>query len=180
MSIEEKSALRKRLRAEQSACSASSLEYYSQQIVKRVEQHAAFQRARVAMLFYPLPDEPRILPLLEGYRRSKTILLPVVQGTDIVTRIYQGAETLRQGAYGIMEPQGVEFTDYASIDFILIPGQAFSTSGARLGRGAGYYDRFLSNPSLHAFKLGVCFPFRITENIPIAPHDIPVDEVLII
>ena len=54
---------------------------------------------------------------------------------------------------------------------------AFDRRGNRLGRGKGYYDRLLPRIPT-AYKLGLCFPFQLVEQIPAEAHDIPMDEVL--
>lgn len=170
--------MRRRLRQQQDGYGTDWLEAVSRRLVSAVEAHAAFRRARVAMLFHPLPDEPDVRPLLYRYVQSKTLLLPVVEGGEMLLRKYGGEESLHAGAYGIKEPAGEFFADYAAIDFILVPGQAFTPQGNRLGRGGGFYDRFLSRPDLHAYTLGICYPFRILEHLPSEAHDVSVDEVV--
>ena len=78
-----------------------------------------------------------------------------------------------------MEAVGDSFTDYNQIDVALIPGVAFDAQGHRLGRGKGYYDRFLralGTVPLHT--IGVCFEFQNVENVPIERHDVSVDIVI--
>ena len=64
------------------------------------------------------------------------------------------------------------------IDFALIPGVGFSSSGYRLGRGKGYYDKFLSKHPLYA--VGVCFREQFFLDIPFESHDVPMNKVLVI
>jgi 5-formyltetrahydrofolate cyclo-ligase len=63
-------------------------------------------------------------------------------------------------------------------DFILVPGVAFSPNGYRLGRGKGYYDKFLSKYS-NLFTVGVCFREQFYLDIPTEPHDIPMHKVIV-
>ena len=77
-----------------------------------------------------------------------------------------------------MEPSGEPFTDYNSIDIAIIPGLAFTQDGKRLGRGKGYYDRLLAQmPSV--YKMGLCFPFQLVQDIPMNENDILMDEVFV-
>jgi 5-formyltetrahydrofolate cyclo-ligase len=90
---------------------------------------------------------------------------------------YESSADLREGAFHIMEPVGAPFTDYDQIAVALIPGVAFDAEGHRLGRGKGYYDRFLQSlPSLK--KIGVCFDFQKVESVPAEAHDVVVDIVV--
>jgi 5-formyltetrahydrofolate cyclo-ligase len=58
---------------------------------------------------------------------------------------------------------------------------AFDADGHRLGRGKGYYDRFLSKLSaLHTklYKIGLCFPWQLVDEVPSDAHDIMMDGVI--
>jgi 5-formyltetrahydrofolate cyclo-ligase len=58
---------------------------------------------------------------------------------------------------------------------VIVPGLAFDSRGRRLGRGGGFYDRFLSQPDLTAVTCGVALEAQILEDLPREPHDVPVD-----
>lgn len=133
----------------------------------------------VVMLYSALPDEVPTQKLFDEFlAQGKTVLLPrVVSDTDMELRRYTGRHDLQEGAYGIMEPTGELFTDYDAIDVAIIPGMAFDSDGHRLGRGKGYYDRFLSRvPSL--YKIGLCFSWQMVDYVPYDEHDIMMDEVI--
>ena len=150
----------------------------SLRLTQAVEKHPAFAAANTVMLYHALPDEPDTHPLLEKYAASKTIVLPCVEGDDIVPRVYRGEQDLRIGAYGIAEPVGPDFEDVPAISFILVPGVAFDAAGHRLGRGKGYYDRFLSTLPARPFLLGACFAWQQVPAVPFELHDIIMDAVL--
>lgn len=59
---------------------------------------------------------------------------------------------------------------------ILIPGLAFDPQGGRLGRGRGYYDRFLSHYT--GLKIGLAFSEQILPRLPTDPHDVPMDLII--
>lgn len=136
--------------------------------------------AKVVMAYHPLSDEVDITPVIEKMRREGiTVVMPQVTGDDtMVVRKYDGEKDLKQGAFGIMEPCGQLFTEYDTIDIAIIPGMAFDRQGNRLGRGKGYYDRFLNGLHAHIYKIGVCFGFQLLESIPAEKHDIRMDEVV--
>ena len=146
------------------------------------------------MAYWPLPDEVDIRPLINALvAQGTTVLLPkVVDDEHMELRRYASQSDLTEGAFHIMEPTGAPFADYEKIDVALIPGMAFDAAGHRLGRGKGYYDRFLASlrpsslsPQPSSFTtypspllLGVCFPFQRVAEVPTAPHDICVDEII--
>lgn len=155
----------------------SSASPQSAEILAALEAHPAFRAASTVLLYHSLKDEVDTHEFIRKWSRKKRILLPVVVGDDLELRIYTGPKDMAIGAYGINEPTGELFTDYAAIDFIAVPGVAFDRSGNRLGRGKGYYDRLLPRiPS--AYKAGICFPFQLVEEVPAEAFDIRMDEVI--
>ena len=136
------------------------------------------REARIILAYYALPDEVDTRHLLdELVAEGKTVLLPkVLDDTAMELRRYTGPHDLREGAYHIMEPIGDPFTDLTQIDLALIPGLAFDAQGHRLGRGKGYYDRFLA--AFTGTTIGVCFDFQKVAEVPVDAHDIAVNRVV--
>ena len=170
-----KKALRQMIRLRKQEHSAAE----SSALLAALQSESHFDNARTLLLYSALPDEVQINPLFDGLiAQGKTILLPrVVSDTDMELRLYTGADSLQPGAFGIMEPTGPLYTDYAAIDVAVIPGMAFDADGHRLGRGKGYYDRFL--PLIpRAYKIGLCFPWQLVDEVPSDAHDIMMDGVI--
>ena len=71
---------------------------------------------------------------------------------------------------------GELMSDEASVDVVLVPGVAFDAEGHRLGRGRGYYDRFLR--TCKARTIGVCFDFQKVDEVPVDAFDVTIDEVV--
>ena len=107
----------------------------------------------------------------------KTVVLPkVIDNETMELRRYTSRADLQEGAFHILEPIGEHFTDYEKIDVALVPDMAFDAAGHRLGRGRGYYDRFLTGVT--CYKIGVCFPFQRVAEVPTDDHDVMMDEVI--
>jgi len=68
--------------------------------------------------------------------------------------------------------------DPAWPDVVVVPGLAFTATGARLGQGGGWYDRFLSNVALDCTTIGVGFNQQIVDSLPTEAHDVTLDFVL--
>ena len=172
-----KSELRTYIKQQKRSFSRQQLEEWSLDIITRLKQEPHFQQAQTVLLYYALPDEVDTRDLLAALN-DKTVLLPrVIDDENMEIRYYQGAEDLQAGAFGIMEPCGQRFTDYEKIDVAVIPGMAFDRQGNRLGRGRGYYDRFLSRVP-YIYKIGLCFPFQLTDKVPAEDNDICMDVVI--
>lgn len=176
MSNQQKMNIRRKVRAELRLLSADEKRERSGRLFGALAATAAFASAKTVLLFWSLPDEVFTHDFLEEWSKEKTFLLPVVVGSDMVLRKYEGRALMREGAFGILEPSGEEFVDYNEIDLAIVPGVAFTEDGCRMGRGKGYYDRFL--PKLKAVKIGVCFAEQIQEQLPCEPWDIKMDSVI--
>lgn len=135
--------------------------------------------AHVIMCYWPLPDEVDIRPLIaQLVAAGKQVVLPRVTGSETMElRCYTSAADLQKGAFHIQEPTGALFVQDVAIDVALIPGMAFDAAGHRLGRGRGYYDRFLAQHPVRR-TIGVAFPFQHVPQVPCDSHDILMDEVV--
>lgn len=151
----------------------------SAHVLNRVEALPEFQRAKVVLAYYSLPDELYTHDAVARWAKSKTILLPKVVGDNLTLHRYCGLESMHKGAFGIMEPATPQFCDYQSIDLVIVPGVAFDKKCNRLGRGRGYYDKLFANllPAKVA-KVGVCYPFQIVDKVPAEDCDMQMDNVL--
>lgn len=175
----DKKELRKQIRNRKRQFTADELNELSVSVMNRLLGMPEVINAKTILLYYSLPDEVNTHQTVELLaRQGKTVLLPkVIDGENMEIRIYESSEDLTEGSYGIMEPNGKLFTDYDKIDTAVIPGMSFDADNNRLGRGKGYYDRFLKNIP-QAYKIGVCFDFQKEQNIPHDEYDIKMDTVI--
>ena len=177
-----KEDLRRQIQQIKRQFTPQQLEELSLPVISRLRPLLA--DAQTIMAYYSLPDEVNTHGLIdELVAEGKTVLLPKVTGTDTMElRRYTGRADLQEGTYHILEPVGEPFTDYAAIDLILVPGLAFDAVGHRLGRGRGYYDRFLLSLFTIHYSLftsiGVCVDFQKVDEVPVDAHDIVMDKVI--
>lgn len=176
--IKEKTEIRKYINSIKKKYDLLSLQKLSDKILLKLEISDDFCAAKTILMYYSLKDEVQTHDFIDKWKNKKTILLPVVRADKLELHIYAGKENLVNGAFHISEPKGTTFTDYKKIDLAIIPGIAFDNSGNRLGRGKGYYDRFLKN--IKAKKIGLCFPFQIVEKLPTENFDIRMDNIITI
>lgn len=150
----------------------------SEAVMRRVEELAEFRRAKVVLLYWSMADEVQTHAFVERWYREKTLLLPCVQGDDLVLRRYTGPECMVSGEqFGIGEPTGPEWTDLGAVELIVVPGVAFDSEGNRMGRGRGFYDRLLKSTP-RATKVGVAYDFQLLDHIATEPHDVSMDRVI--
>lgn len=150
----------------------------SEALFARVERLDAFARARTVALFAALRDEPDTRPLLARWSGARRLALPRVEGDTMRFFLYDPS-AMRRGAFGIDEPgPGAVECPPSEIDLMVVPGVAFTAAGDRLGRGRGYYDRYLSLPGLRAVRVGVCYAHQLLAGLPVEPHDVRMDCVV--
>ncbi len=145
-------------------------------IVRHIEQMQAFQQAKTVLLYYPIHNEVDLRPLLDKYKDTKTMLLPVTHRHYMEARPYTGKDCLHRGHIGVIEPDTAPYK--GKIDLIFVPGVAFDTGCHRIGRGGGYYDKYLAEQR-KALKVGVCYAFQLHHSrLPQTWHDKRLDRVI--
>lgn len=175
--VSDKKALRRAVRARIAQLGEVEAQERSLAICCELKKHLAVCGARVVALFAPLGDEPQIWPLVEQLSATMSVLLPRVEG-DVMNFYSYEKGALASGAYGIAEPQGGLPVGACEIDAIVVPGVAFTLNGGRMGRGKGYYDKYLSQNDFTALKIGVCYREQLVPELPLEPHDIRMDVVV--
>jgi 5-formyltetrahydrofolate cyclo-ligase len=149
-------------------------------LVERIEALPEFASARTVALYCALPDEASTAEMLSRWRGLKRLVLPVVlAGGKMIFCEYGGAESLASGTFGILEPTLGATVPPSEIDLMIVPGVAFDRAGGRLGRGGGFYDRYLSHPAAaHIYKVGLCRFGALVPKVPTEPHDVAMDVVV--
>jgi 5-formyltetrahydrofolate cyclo-ligase len=74
---------------------------------------------------------------------------------------------------GINEPISGKPVPIDMIDLVIVPGVGFTSAGQRIGRGLGFYDRFLVQPDFIGRSCGMAFEDQIVEDLPVLDHDVP-------
>ena len=115
---------------------------------------------------------------------GKKIAVPVINSRNKILKlslIMDCGYGLEVGPYNIHQPKRshIRKIPLNSIDLIIVPAVAFDLKGNRIGRGLGYYDRFLQALPRRIPCIGLAFDFQVLNRIPgIESHDFPVDRVL--
>lgn len=158
--------------------------FKSRVILEKLLALPVFQRAKTILFYASIKGEVDTFAMIErAFALEKRVLLPVVRKREkrIVPVAVSSLSGLKKGAYGILEPESRDAAavPLSEIDLVVVPGVAFDQKNNRLGRGAGYYDRFLSELPLMTPAVGLAFDCQVVQSIPgLEPHDRPVTQVL--
>lgn len=172
---EAKKTLRRQMRDVKAAITTEEKKNKSTLIFEYIEKQPWFINAKFVMCYWSLPDEVLTHDFCRKWMNKKIILLPRMTGPDIIPVMFDGT-LAKEPILGVEEPQGPEFSQIDMINIIIVPGVAFDASGNRMGRGKGYYDKFLL--STKALKVGVCFAEQLVAQIPTDHHDLPMDLIV--
>lgn len=177
-----KSELRTRIKSIVEALDEQARHEASVRACRRAADLEEFQHANVIMLYMPLPGEVDLTSLaLRCFQSGKTVCVPRV---DWIRRDMSPVEALSfddrvmdVDEHGVRVPRDQRPIDPSLIDLAVVPGLAFDATGHRLGRGGGYYDRFLRRLHPKALLVGLAFDMQIVDEVPVNDRDVPVDVV---
>lgn len=141
--------------------------------------------ARTVAAYVSVGREPGTRPLLDAlHARGVRVLLPVLLAdNDLDWAAYEGGHSLVPAARGLLEPDGPRLGPDAVLDadVVLLPGLAVDGRGMRLGRGGGSYDRVLARlaaAGAHPALVVLLYDNEVVAQVPVEPHDHPVDAVV--
>jgi len=145
---------------------------------ERLMKAPFYRDARTVMLYLPMDKELDVSTLaLRCFQAGKTVCAPRIDWehrrlAPIEIRCFEESFEVRR--HGIREPQTGGPVPLQDIDLFIVPGLAFDAAGRRVGRGGGFYDRFLTREGVRgdAVKCGLCYDFQIVDEAPVDPHDV--------
>lgn len=189
-----KRELRRLMKEKLASMSEASREVRSLRLCEHIYTDPLWASAEVVLAFSSMPGEPNLRPLLDAaLEEGRIVGLPRMEKTDLVFhRMGKEGDAYRLHPFGVSEPDPglpvLEIADMRNrVTLVLCPGLAFDPQGGRLGRGKGYYDRFLRSlgpaagdgggEARQVHIAGVCFALQIVESVPRGDDDVPVGSV---
>lgn len=167
--LAEKKKMRELLAQKRRLLTKENIAEQSASLLTHLEQLPAFQNAKTVLIYYPMHNEVDVLALIKKYKSEKLFLFPVVHRKSMTACPYEGNDKMHRGKFNIPEPTTPPYTGH--IDMVLVPGVAFDKSGNRLGRGGGYYDRFIACLGRNTTLVGVGYDFQLVDKVPASRRD---------
>ena len=176
---DEKKTLRNIMRRLEDNLSPRYMRTADEAILRHLIALPEYREARTVFCFAGVKREINTRPLLENaLAAGKTLCVPLCVESGIMeTRQITDLSQLQAGKYGLLEPAAdAPIIAVDDIDFAVIPCTTCNLAGQRLGKGGGYYDRFLSH--YRGGTVMLCREKLIREEIPVEPHDYPIPWVM--
>jgi 5-formyltetrahydrofolate cyclo-ligase len=184
----DKAGMRKWAKATVQSLPAVEQAAAAQTVVKSLCDWPSYQSAKVISCFAGALGEIDTMPLLRRILADgKTLLVPYVKPAEPgnaagqtlgMAPIKDAERDLEEGAFHILEPRAELRSEAAAeADLIVVPGLCFDLRGGRLGKGLGFYDKYLAGSK--ALRVGIGFDVQITQkNLALDPHDQLMDAVV--
>ncbi|MBU1894641.1 MAG: 5-formyltetrahydrofolate cyclo-ligase [Candidatus Omnitrophota bacterium] len=143
-----------------------------------------FKTSKTVMTYVSLPMEVDTHYLIEqALKQGKRVVVPYIgpHSQTITASEIKSMNNLEKGPLNIFQPKKGEQVTVAltEIDLIIVPAVAYDKKNMRLGRGKGFYDKFLSDPDVSSVKtIGFAFDFQVVDSLPVDSYDRPVTSVI--
>lgn len=171
--MKSKQEFRRALKERRAGIPPEQKKEWDRAIVERIVASNEFQNAKTLLIYAPMEGEINLLPLVRvAWRRGLRVAFPKCDVATTTMRFYEllPSTQLVRGAYNIPEPP--EEAPLCTPDrdtLCILPGLTFDPSGARLGYGKGYYDRFLAD--FEGVCVGAVYECMRVRTVPTEPHD---------
>jgi 5-formyltetrahydrofolate cyclo-ligase len=179
--VARKAQLRKAVRALLDGLEQSEVSVRSRLVQERLFATSWWRRARWVFVYIAMSVEVDTTPIVNrAYQEGRKVAIPRIEGEEITFYRYEGrTRGLIPNQFGILEPDPqwvpVEPRELAEGPvLILAPGLAFDRGLRRIGRGKGYYDRFLArarSATQECLVVGLALAEQVVKEVPVGPLD---------
>lgn len=157
----------------------------SRLIEKKLFGRSEFREAKLILFYASFGGEVETFQMIQqATQLNKKIALPLISkgSKHFIPTLVKEIDSLNEGPYGIKQPvfSHEHSVDVGELDLVIVPGVAFDKFHNRLGRGAGYYDRFLAALPEDTPSLGLAFDFQLVDRLPhLEAHDMSLTDVIV-
>jgi 5-formyltetrahydrofolate cyclo-ligase len=180
---ENKKKLRSRIKKLLDEFPASLLEEKSRHIQSRLYSLSEYKKSSFIMFYLSTEREVSTFDTIKtALSENKKVAVPLIlKPWDIMIPCeIKNLKDLKPGSFGILQPtkDKIQNVPISLIDLIIVPGMAFDRKGNRVGKGKGFYDKFLKLIDQTIPKIALAFSCQIVEQIPAKEYDIAVDKII--
>lgn len=180
---EKKEQLRNRIKELLNECPSYLLEEKSRRIESRLYSLCEYKNSSFIMFYVSMEREVSTLNAIKTtLAEKKKVAVPLIlKSQDIMLPCkINDFSDLKPGPFGILQPskEKIHNIPLSLIDLIIVPGIAFDRNGNRVGKGKGFYDKFLKPMPATIPKIALAFSCQIVEQVPINGDDVPVDKIV--
>ena len=173
-----KAVLRKEMKERLKGLSEGRKRELDEALCRRLLSLPEFSAPCTVYAYASLSWEPDTWEILKALlSRGFRLALPRVEGREMRFYFVPDLKELSQSFMKIWEPKADAVPADDPEALVLVPGMAFSRDGARLGKGGGFYDRFLAAEPDHK-TIALAYGFQLMEQIPTGVYDRPVDQIV--
>jgi 5-formyltetrahydrofolate cyclo-ligase len=186
-----KRAVRREVRARLQALDGPQIERKSRNLTKLLITTPWWSQGEWIFIYIPMFGEVDTRYIVaQAYRERKQVAIPRMEGSDLAFYFYEGhTENLLPNQFGILEPDPTWKLVDPTVPtgkrlLVLAPGLAFDSSRRRLGRGKGFYDRFLNGlrnahpRGIASWAVGLAFAEQLVDKVPVSDHDELLDGIV--
>ncbi|MDG5470807.1 5-formyltetrahydrofolate cyclo-ligase [Jeotgalibacillus sp. ET6] len=160
--------------------SDESIQSRSKGIQEKLYQTNVWKQSKsIGITISRFPEVDTYSIIRRAWEEGKMVSVPKCQRVDRSMSFYriQSFTEVEPSFFGLLEPvNSLESIASSQIDLMIVPGLAYTKKGYRLGYGGGYYDRYLQN--YKGATVSLCFDEQLIENVPVEPHDQPIELVI--
>lgn len=184
VSIEDKNKLRERFLESLRNQNEQDRLIKSRLIQKKLFGRSEFREAKTILFYASFDGEVETFQMIkQATQLNKKIALPMISkgSKNFIPTLVKEIDSLSEGPYGIKQPiySHEQAVDARELDLVIVPGIAFDKLHNRLGRGAGYYDRFLAALPEDTPSFGLAFDFQLVDRLPhLEAHDMSLTDVI--
>ncbi len=174
-----KTQIRKKILDEMNLITPQLRAQMSKKIFENLLSLDEYKKCWALMTYVSFDNEPDTICIIkDALSKAKTVCIPYVDWNNLSMYPVQiFSEDDIDFSTRIPQPFSETRVDPEEIDLIIVPGIAFDLKCNRIGRGKGFYDRFLSG-SHRAIKIGLAYDFQILDSIPVSTNDVKMDIIV--
>ncbi len=179
----DKTALRREILAARDALSAAARAAASEKITQQITTLDAWKNARTVLVYLSFGSEFITGGLVaDAQANGKQLALPRVDRAArrlVLHAVDDTVDDVQPGVWSIREPRpDCAIVQPDHIDFVLVPGVAFTPACARLGYGGGYYDRLIAGFARRPPLVAAAYAVQLRDRLPLTGQDQAVDLVV--